>query len=64
MAEVEIYCDCVHWKYGFKEIVAQNIYCWHRSAAPGYTAPRFRFCPWCGKEVEVKKKSLTQPKSA
>ncbi len=56
MAEAKVYCDCVHWEYGAKEIVAQHLYCHNRPAAPVYTAPRFRYCPWCGKELRVNKK--------
>lgn len=46
-------CDCYEWIDGVKEINGMiqlaNV---HRIV---FTVPKFKFCPWCGKELkEVK----------
>lgn len=51
-------CMCKDWSKSMDQIIAQNVYCVNRSNAPKYTAPFFRFCPWCGsnlKKGDVKK---------
>ena len=48
-------CDadfkCPGWEKGMKEIEAAQIYCSFRPGAPKYTAPKIKFCPWCGNKI-------------
>jgi len=49
-------CDadfkCWGWEEGMEQIEAAQIFCSNHSAGPKYTAPVFKFCPWCGKEIK------------
>lgn len=49
----EMTCNnCEEWQEGIRQIVAQAAFCSNQSAGPEYTATKFRFCPWCGKELD------------
>ena len=43
-------CACAEYDEGIKQIEGQSLFCHYQSAAPKYTMPPFRFCPWCGGE--------------
>lgn len=48
-------CDkdlrCPGWKEGMKQLIATQIFCNNHTATPKYTGQKFKFCPWCGKEI-------------
>ena len=46
------YACCDDHDEGIKNIDATILFCWNHSAGPKYTAPSFKFCPWCGKMIE------------
>ncbi len=48
-------CDCPDWRIGIHEIEDMTIYCCGRESAPKYTAPIFKYCPWCGYRRQVDK---------
>lgn len=45
----EVCCD--NFKKGMDEIDGCIIFCSNRVAAPEYSSPFFKYCPWCGKEI-------------
>jgi len=59
-----VVCDssfkCSGWEEGMEQIEAAQIFCSNHSAGPKYTAPVFKFCPWCGKEIYKKIESTQQ----
>jgi hypothetical protein len=44
-----MYCDCDGWKTGSPELRSFTVLAWTHGVK--YTAPPFKFCPWCGKEL-------------
>lgn len=54
--EVIVGCNCGYWEDGIKQINSHITMSAFRFAGPKkYTAPKFRFCPWCGRALkEVK----------
>ncbi len=52
-------CDsllsCEDWIEGMFQIEAAHIFCANRIAAPKYTAKPFKYCPWCGEEINRNK---------
>ena len=42
---------CNQYKIGMDQIIAQNMYCDNRPAAPKYTAGPLSFCPYCGRKI-------------
>jgi len=50
-------CDsafkCPGWEKGMEQIGAAQMFCSVHLGAPKYTAPAFKFCPWCGKKVNA-----------
>ena len=46
-------CDCEDYKEGLTQIKnAQTLL--YLTKGIKYTAPKFRYCPWCGKKLEEK----------
>jgi len=43
---------CKDWKEGIKIITDQQIFCSNQSAAPQWCGKEFKYCPWCGYELE------------
>jgi hypothetical protein len=44
---------CAVYRKGMDEIIAQTQYCYLIKDAPKYSSFPFKFCPWCGKRIEV-----------
>lgn len=44
--------DCKDWKEGIEAITRQQMFCLNQSAAPKWNDKVFKYCPWCGYEVE------------
>jgi len=44
-------CDCKKWIEGIEQLIKQSLFCAVKIAGPKYTAPEFKFCPWCGKKL-------------
>jgi hypothetical protein len=56
MSKIQYICGrgtkgCDNWVAGMSEIIAQQVYCANRPAAPKYTTEAFYHCPWCGEEL-------------
>jgi len=52
-----IYC-CEEYEKAIKEITAQQIYCAKQTAAPLFTSPSFRSCPYCKTELRIEERRV------
>lgn len=51
-------CICPKWKEGIQILFGQAAFCEIHSAAPKWPEHdrlMFKFCPWCGRKLEIKK---------
>lgn len=50
-----IVCDrlfeCEGWEKSYRQLNDAIIFCHFHSAGPKYTGVKFKYCPWCGKEI-------------
>lgn len=44
--------ECSGWKNSYRQIINTIIFCHNQSAGPKYTGDNFKYCPWCGKEID------------
>jgi len=44
-------CDCNEYQEGMEQIVNAQLLFWDHGMP--YTGKPFRYCPWCGKELEL-----------
>jgi len=52
MEHKEYECDCDNWQEYFPQILSAQILA-NMHGAP-YTGKRFKYCPWCAKELKEK----------
>jgi len=51
-----IVCDkfyeCDGWEKSYRQLNDAIAFCYNHSAGPKYSGVPFKFCPWCGKEID------------
>lgn len=48
-----VYCTCKEWEIGSRQI--NGFIAFGHTHRMKYTGGEFKFCPWCGKKLEVNK---------
>ena len=51
---------CNEWHTNMSQIIDAQKFCDNQAAGPKYTGSKFKYCPWCGKELH-KYQSKTNP---
>jgi len=46
-------CTCKDWENGRSQLIMQAIFCERHGSGPKYDGPYWRFCPWCGNDLQI-----------